>query len=53
MIKKKIANILVIAPSQGKLLVHKDNPDVPLKEVWLAKGDKVDNYIELEEKPNE
>lgn len=53
MIKKQIADILVLKASKGCYLTQKDNPDVRATEIWVAKNDDPANYIEVKEVTNE
>ena len=53
MIKKQIADILVLKASKGCYLTQKDNPDVRATEIWVAKNDDPANYIEVKKVTNE
>ena len=49
MIKKKVANTLVIRANDGYYIGRVDDPDFKSQEVWLGKGDLMSNYIEVKE----
>lgn len=53
MIKKQVADILVLKASKDCYLTQKDNPGVKATEIWLAKTDDPANYIEVKETTNE
>ena len=49
MLKKKVANILIIRANEGFYISRADDPEFKAKEVWLGKGDLLSNYIEVKE----